>query len=320
CDWSSAVCPSDLRSLRCGGAGRGGAGRGPCRGLELPRPDQVRRGRHQEGRGDEAVAGRQRAHREGEGARRRGQSASYRRQGQDRSRQRDVEGQGGPVAGRVRCRHLHALSMPAAKPRIGFIGLATMGGQMARRLVSQGFVVRGYDVSAERAAQAKTAGVILESSPGHVAAAADGVLSSLPDPAAVRIAYLGESGVLAGAHAGMTWIDLSTIDPETCREVAASAAAAKIDCLDAPVSGGPVEAGTGKLLFIVGGDAAVLERCRPVLMALATEIHHVGPLGSGLVVKLVNNLMSMGNMAVAAEAMVLGVKAGIEPRRLFDIL
>lgn len=210
--------------------------------------------------------------------------------------------------------------MPTAKPRIGFIGLGTMGGQMARRLVSEGFVVRGYDVSAERAAQAKTAGVILESSPGHVAAAADVVLSSLPDPAAVRAAYLGESGVLAGAHAGMTWIDLSTIDPETCREVAAKAAAAKIDCLDAPVSGGPVEAGTGKLIFIVGGDAAVLERCRPVLMALATEIHHVGPLGSGLVVKLVNNLMSMGNMAVAAEAMVLGVKAGIDPRRLFDIL
>jgi 3-hydroxyisobutyrate dehydrogenase len=206
------------------------------------------------------------------------------------------------------------------KPKIGFIGLGTMGGQMARRLVEQGYTVRGYDPSAERAAAAKAAGVVLDSSPGRVAAASDFVLSSLPDPAAVRGAYLGEDGVLAGAHAGMVWIDLSTIDPETCREVAAKAAAAKIACLDAPVSGGPVEAGTGKLVFMVGGDAKVVERARPVLMALATEIHHVGPLGSGLIVKLVNNVMSMGNMVVAAEAMVLGVKAGMDPRQLFDIL
>ena len=205
-------------------------------------------------------------------------------------------------------------------PKIGFIGLGTMGGQMARRLVEQGYTVRGYDPSAERAAQAKAAGVILDTSPGRVAAASDFVLSSLPDPAAVRGAYLGEDGVLAGSHAGMVWIDLSTIDPETCREIAAKAAAAKIDCLDAPVSGGPNEAGTGKLVFMVGGAPAVVERARPVLMALGTEIHHVGPLGSGLVVKLVNNVMSMGNMVVAAEAMVLGVKAGMDPRQLFDIL
>ena len=210
--------------------------------------------------------------------------------------------------------------MSAPRPRIGFIGLGTMGGQMAKRLVSQGFTVRGFDPSAARAAEAKAAGVILEASSGRVAAASDVILSSLPDPAAVRAAYLGESGVLAGAHRGMTWIDLSTIDPETCREVAAKAAPAGIDCLDAPVSGGPVEAGSGKLVFMVGGDAAVVERVRPVLSALASEIHHVGPLGSGLVVKLVNNVMSMGNMVVAAEAMVLGVKAGMDPKQLFDIL
>ena len=206
------------------------------------------------------------------------------------------------------------------KPKIGFIGLGTMGGQMARRLVEQGYTVRGYDPSVERAARAKAAGVVLDASPGRVAAASDFVLSSLPDPAAVRGAYLGEDGVLAGSHAGMVWIDLSTIDPETCREVAAKAAAARIDCLDAPVSGGPNEAGNGKLVFMVGGAPAVVERARPVLLALGTEIHHVGPLGSGLVVKLVNNVMSMGNMVVAAEAMVLGVKAGMDPRQLFDIL
>ena len=146
------------------------------------------------------------------------------------------------------------------------------------------------------------------------------VLSSLPDPAAVRRAYLGADGVLAKARPGMTLIDLSTIDPDTWREVAAAARAAGVDCLDAPVSGGPAEAGTGKLVFIVGGDGAVLERCRRVLGTLGTEVHHVGPLGSGQVVKIVNNMMSMANVAIAAEAMVLGVKAGMDPGRLFDIL
>jgi 3-hydroxyisobutyrate dehydrogenase len=86
------------------------------------------------------------------------------------------------------------------------------------------------------------------------------------------------------------------------------------------VSGGPTEAGNGKLVFLIGGDPAVLERCRPILLTLGTDLHHIGPLGSGQVVKIVNNVMSMGNVAVAAEAMVLGVKAGVDPQRLFDIL
>jgi 3-hydroxyisobutyrate dehydrogenase-like beta-hydroxyacid dehydrogenase len=206
------------------------------------------------------------------------------------------------------------------KPRIGFVGLGTMGGQMARRLAASGMTVTGYDLDPARVTQAEGGGVVGAASAGRVAAAADVVLSSLTDPAAVRRAYLGEDGVLSGARAGMTLIDLSTIDPETWREVAAAARARDIDCLDAPVSGGPAEAGSGKLVFLVGGDSAVLERCRGVLMTLGTDIHHVGPLGSGYVVKIVNNVMSMGNMVVAAEAMVLGVKAGVDPQRLFEIL
>jgi 3-hydroxyisobutyrate dehydrogenase len=126
--------------------------------------------------------------------------------------------------------------------------------------------------------------------------------------------------VLSTIKAGATLIDLSTIDPETWREVAAAAKAKGADCIDAPVSGGPLEAGNGKLVFLLGGDAAVLERVRPVLTTLGTELHHIGPLGSGLVVKIVNNMMSIANVAVAAEAMVLGVKAGVEPKRLFEIL
>jgi 3-hydroxyisobutyrate dehydrogenase len=145
-------------------------------------------------------------------------------------------------------------------------------------------------------------------------------MSSLPHPAAVRASYLGPDGVLSRARAGAVFVDLSTIDPDTWKEVARAAAAQGLQCLDAPVSGGPAEAGSGKLVFLVGGEGPVLERCRPILATLGSEIHHVGPLGSAQVVKIVNNVMSMGNVAVAAEAMVLGVKAGMDPQRLFEIL
>jgi 3-hydroxyisobutyrate dehydrogenase-like beta-hydroxyacid dehydrogenase len=208
----------------------------------------------------------------------------------------------------------------ATKPRIGFLGLGMMGGQMAKRLVERGYPVAGFDIDAERAARAEKSGVTRAKSPAAAAESADVVLSSLTDPAALRRAYLGADGVLSATRAGMTFIDLSTVDPDSWREVATAARAKGADCLDAPVSGGPADAGSGKLVFIVGGDAAVLERCRPLLLDLGPEIHHVGPLGSGQIVKLVNNVMSIGNVAVAAEAMVLGVKAGMDPQRLFDII
>ena len=207
-----------------------------------------------------------------------------------------------------------------ANPAIGFLGLGTMGGQMARRLVASGYDVTGYDVDPGRLKAATEAGVLPAKSPGAVAERAEVVLSSLTDPAAVRRAYLGPDGAVAAVRPGTTLVDLSTIDPDTWREVAAAARARGADCLDAPVSGGPADAGSGGLVFMVGGDAPVLERCRPVLQTLARELHHVGPLGSGYVVKLVNNVMSMGNMVVAAEAMVLGVRAGMDPERLFEIL
>ena len=204
--------------------------------------------------------------------------------------------------------------------RIGFIGLGAMGGNMARRLAGLGFTVAGYDPSATNAKRSGDAGVKVVDSPAAAADGADFVLSSVPDPAAIRRSYLGPDGVLTRVHKGMILIDLSTIDPATWREVAAAAAKHGVDALDAPVSGGPADAGAGKLIFLIGGEASVVERARPVLDALGSAINHVGPLGTGLIVKLVNNVMSVCNVVVAAEAMALGVKAGIEPQALFDML
>ncbi len=127
---------------------------------------------------------------------------------------------------------------PVSRPKIGFVGLGTMGGQMARRLVSSGYEVTGFDPSGDRAKQAAAAGVTLASSPAAAAKGADVVLSSLPDPAIVRRAYLGPDGVLSATRPGATLIDMSTIDPDTWREVATAARAAGVDALDAPVSGG----------------------------------------------------------------------------------
>jgi 3-hydroxyisobutyrate dehydrogenase-like beta-hydroxyacid dehydrogenase len=208
----------------------------------------------------------------------------------------------------------------ADKPRIGILGMGTMGGPMARRLVESGFVVTGYEPDQTRAGKAKADGVALAVSPARVAEASDMVLSSLPDVATVRRAYEAGDGAIAGARAGMTFIDVSTTDPESWREVAKAARAKGVECLDAPVSGGPADAGGGKLIFLIGGEADVLERCRPLLNVLGHEIHHIGPLGSGQILKIVNNVMSVGNVAVAAEAMVLGVRAGLDPQRLYDIL
>jgi 3-hydroxyisobutyrate dehydrogenase len=195
-----------------------------------------------------------------------------------------------------------------------------MGGPMARRLAQRGFDVLGYDIDAARAEAAARDGVNVAKSPAMAAETADIVMSSLPNPAAVRDAYLGANGAVSALRAGAILVDMSTIDPNTWREVADAAAARGGECLGAPVSGGPFDAGSGRLVFLIGGDAAVIERCRPVLETLGAEIHHLGPLGTGHIVKLVNNVMSMCNVAVAAEAMVLGVRAGMDPQRLFDVL
>ena len=207
-----------------------------------------------------------------------------------------------------------------AKPRIGFLGLGAMGGPMARRLVTSGFSVTGYDVSAARTEAAAKDGVTLAKSPAGVAETADVVMSSLPNPAAVRAAYLGPDGAVSALRAGTILVDMSTIDPATWREVSDAARARGAESLGAPVSGGPADAGSGRLVFLIGGEANVIDRCRPVLDALGSEIHHLGPLGSGHIVKLVNNVMSMSNVVAAAEAMVLGVRAGMDPQRLFDVL
>lgn len=203
---------------------------------------------------------------------------------------------------------------------VGLIGLGNIGGGMCRRMLEKGIEVVGFDVSPAAAKAAAGYGATVEPSLAGVANRALVIVSSLPNPAIVRDVYLRSGGLIALARRGTTLIETSTIDPQTIRDVAREAAAVGIDVLDVALSGEPAQALEGNLVFQVGGPDALIDKHLGVLEVLAKKINRTGDIGSAKTVKLVNNLMSIGNVAVAAEAFVLGVKCGMDPRRLYDIL
>ena len=206
------------------------------------------------------------------------------------------------------------------RKRIGFIGLGIMGSRMARTLSKAGYGLTVFDVDRSRMDALKAVGASVAVSARAVAQGSEMVFSSLPVPATVKAVYLGPDGVLQGAVPGTILVDMSTVDPETTRAVSKAAAERNVQYLDAPVSGGYREAENGTLVIIVGGDRDAFEGCREVLGALGSTVHYAGPSGAGNIVKLINNVMSMGNVLVAAEAFVVGVKAGMDAQTLFDII
>jgi len=203
---------------------------------------------------------------------------------------------------------------------VGLIGLGNIGGGMCRRMLEKGIKVVGFDVSPVAAKAAASYGAVVESNLAGVATHARVIVSSLPNPAIVREVFLGRDGLVTLARPGTTIIETSTIDPNTIRDVAREAAAAGIDVLDVALSGEPPQALKGELVFQVGGPDALIDKHLGLLEVLAKKINRTGDIGSAKTVKLVNNLMSIGNVAVAAEAFVLGVKCGMDPSRLYEIL
>lgn len=206
---------------------------------------------------------------------------------------------------------------------VGFVGLGLMGTPMAARLHRAGFPLTVYNRTrskAEEFAAAAGGAVRVGRRPAEVAAASRIVITMVADPAALREVALPSGGILEGAREGSVLIDMSTVDPETVRAVGAAAAARGVGMLDAPATGGVTGAKEGTLTLMVGGESAVLEACRPVLQVLARTIVHLGPLGMGAAMKLVNNICSAGYFAVAAEALALGAKAGLDPARMVEVL
>lgn len=197
---------------------------------------------------------------------------------------------------------------------IGVMGLGKMGGAFAARLRAQGYETVGYDVSGEALARFAEAG----GRPGTLddLAACPAVLSSLPSDREVAGAFSDE--LLQRMH-GSTVIELSTILPETVIALAEKAGAHGVQVIDCPVSGGIDTARTGSVVLYVGADDALVAANKALLEELGT-VWHVGKVGNGKTVKLVNNMMSLGNVAVASEAFQLGIRLGMEPQALYDVL
>jgi 3-hydroxyisobutyrate dehydrogenase len=206
------------------------------------------------------------------------------------------------------------------RERIAVVGMGQMGAGMAGRLAEAGFEVTGFDIDPARRQELRERQVAVAETLAEALTGRRTVLTSLPDPAACRAAWLGPEGLVARAEPGTLVLELSTIDPATMREIGAAAAAKGLAVVDCPVSGGPGEARSGQMVLIVGGEEADIARAEPVLKELGPMWRHTGPVGTAKAVKLVNNMMSLGNVLVACEAFALGEAAGVAPEKLYEVL
>jgi 3-hydroxyisobutyrate dehydrogenase len=202
--------------------------------------------------------------------------------------------------------------------QLGFIGLGIMGANLAANLQKAGHRLTVYDVRRGAADLHVKAGATWANSPRGVAAASDVVFTSLPGPPEVEAVSLGTDGLLAGMKRGAAYFDLSTNSRAMVRKIHAAFAEKGAHMLDAPVSGGPRGAKTGKLAIWVGGDKDVFERHEAVLGAMGDQVRYVGPIGQATVAKLVHNCAGYAIGTALAEVFTMGVKAGVEPLALFE--
>jgi 3-hydroxyisobutyrate dehydrogenase len=204
--------------------------------------------------------------------------------------------------------------------RVGFIGLGNMGYPISLNLLRSGYKLVVYDIVGEKIEKLVNEGATGAHSPKEVAELSDIVMTSLPTPEALEEVVTGQQGILEADRVELTLIMLDTIPPATARKIALMASRQGVNVLEAPVSGGPYLAREGALTIMVGGDIYVFEKCKPLLEKIGRHIYYVGEIGTGSVVKLINNLLSLGNVALMCEAIVLGIKAGVNGRTLYEIL
>jgi 3-hydroxyisobutyrate dehydrogenase len=209
------------------------------------------------------------------------------------------------------------MNATTSSPRVGFIGLGSQGGPMARRIIEAGYPVtlwarRPATLEPFAGTAAKTAG-----SPAELAATSDLVCVCVRDDADTEEVV---GAVLGGLAAGGVIAIHSTVHPDTCRRLAERAQASGVRLIDAPVSGGAPAAEAGRLLVMVGGDEETVELCRPVFASYADPIVHLGPVGAGEVTKLLNNAAFTAHLGVAVSLLALGQSLGVDQRRLADVI
>jgi 2-hydroxy-3-oxopropionate reductase len=203
---------------------------------------------------------------------------------------------------------------------VGVIGLGAMGAPIARNLLKHGHIVTVHARRRDAMAPLVALGAREAGSPAEVASLSEVTITMVLDASAVEAVALGPGGIFEGARAGSVVIDHSTIDPDCARRIASSLKAREIEMLDAPVSGGAAVADAGALSIMVGGDEAVLDRCRPILACYGKTVVHIGPAGAGQVAKACNQICTIVNTLGAAEAMLMAERAGIDPAKVKDVL
>ncbi|UCH75779.1 MAG: NAD(P)-dependent oxidoreductase [Rhodospirillales bacterium] len=203
---------------------------------------------------------------------------------------------------------------------VGVIGLGIMGGAMSANLVEAGFRVAGYDIDGAACERLAAKGGEVVDSPGAVAKLADIVITSLPSPAALDAVVNDADGLVAPGRTGLTVIETSTFTIEDKQRAHDALADAGIVLLDCPLSGTGAQAITKDLLVYASGDRAAFERCVPVLEGFARGHHYVGEFGAGSKMKYVANLLVAIHNVASAEAMVLGMKAGLDPQVIYDVI
>ncbi|WP_068016870.1 NAD(P)-dependent oxidoreductase [Nocardia mexicana] len=204
--------------------------------------------------------------------------------------------------------------------RVGFIGVGSQGGPMARRIAEGGYPTTLWARRAASLEPFADTPATTANSPAELAERSDLVCLCVVGDADVREVVTGESGVLAGMAPGSIIAIHSTVHPDTCRELAELSAAQQVSIIDAPVSGGGRAAESGNLLVMVGGATEAVERCRPVFATYADPIVHLGDLGAGQATKLLNNLLFTANLATAMSTLTLGKALGISPDRLGEVI
>jgi 2-hydroxy-3-oxopropionate reductase len=201
---------------------------------------------------------------------------------------------------------------------IGFIGLGIMGRPMAKNLLKAGHKLVIYDIVQSSVDDVASNGAARGESSSDVASKSEIVITMLPDGPDVEAAMFGQGGVLQGARQGCIVVDMSSISPTVAQKVGAACAAKGIGFLDAPVSGGEPKAIDGTLAIMVGGEAGVFEKVKPILEKMGSSVLLTGPVGAGNVTKLANQIMVACNIAAMGEALVLATRAGLDPEVVFN--
>jgi 3-hydroxyisobutyrate dehydrogenase len=202
--------------------------------------------------------------------------------------------------------------------KVGFIGLGTMGASIAMNALKGGHELVVHDINEVAAKPHIDAGATWVESPRAVAAQTEVIFTSLPGPSEVETVALGNGGLIEGLRTGHAYFDLSTNSPTLMRHLHQAFLERGVQALDAPVSGGPDGARTGRLAIWVGGDKATYERFLPVLKSMGDQPYYIGPIGAGSIAKLVHNCSGYIIQTALAETFTMGVKAGVDPEALWQ--